>query len=191
MLSFDGNFGRLSLKDVERRVAHRGEVYGAVILLGSTAVLAEGHVERPMQIVLDAPMGAARGEKALRVAAVHGECLRRSPSRSLMPNPPPPEHSGSHQKSAIARRKPRPSTSLSRAPLPQSGLVQTCVCCGQHKHVTMRLYIAAARSPPRSEPQRSDLGRLTIVSQFRCAGGLRQFEHYFADALEAANRAQS
>jgi hypothetical protein len=65
--SFDGDFACLAFEDVERRMADDGEVQGAVIFPGSALVLAEAHIERPVQIIFDAPVSAARGEDALGI----------------------------------------------------------------------------------------------------------------------------
>ena len=43
-------------------VAEDGEVQRGGVFSGSAAVFVESHVHRPMQIVLDAPMGAHGGE---------------------------------------------------------------------------------------------------------------------------------
>ena len=48
-------------------MTQNGEVQGRMILSGSALILAEDHVELPMQIILDAPMGPAGVQDDLRV----------------------------------------------------------------------------------------------------------------------------
>jgi hypothetical protein len=61
---YDWDLRCLALKDVEGGVVHVREVEGAAIF---AAVLAKAQIERPMQIVFDAPMGAYGGEKSFGV----------------------------------------------------------------------------------------------------------------------------
>src|ERR1700754_4352601 len=47
----------MSFQDVESHASNIGQVGGGMVLSGSGVVLMENNVERPMQIVLHAPLG--------------------------------------------------------------------------------------------------------------------------------------
>src|SRR5215216_1002115 len=49
---------RSCLEDVEGELSDDGEVVGAMILAGAAGVLVEQHIENPVEVVLDAPVGA-------------------------------------------------------------------------------------------------------------------------------------
>ncbi len=78
-LSFDGDFARFVLEEIERSVAHHGKVDAGVILAGSAFVFTEGHVELPMQIVLDAPVRAAGIEENRRIGRQRRDIEPRLP----------------------------------------------------------------------------------------------------------------
>lgn len=59
------HLGGMGLKQVEGGLAQDGEVLGPVAEDGAGLVLAEGDVEAPMQVVLDAPVGAHDAAQAL------------------------------------------------------------------------------------------------------------------------------
>src|SRR5687768_10910114 len=59
------NRPRRCLEDVEGELSDDGEVLGAMILAGAAGVLVEQHIEDPVEIVLDAPMGARDVEQLL------------------------------------------------------------------------------------------------------------------------------
>src|SRR5271157_1569509 len=71
--SFDGDFGWLALEVIEGCMPHHGQVDCGVVLAGSAIVLPEGDVELPMQVVFDAPMRPAGGEKARRIGRQRGD----------------------------------------------------------------------------------------------------------------------
>src|SRR5260370_34665587 len=52
--------GRLLLEEVERQAAQDREVLGGLADPHAALILAEGHVEHPMHLVLDAPMRTHR-----------------------------------------------------------------------------------------------------------------------------------
>src|SRR3990172_9473174 len=65
--------GGLLLEQIEGNAAKPGKVLGAVALADAALILVEGHVERPVQVVLHAPvvadgLGDARGIGAVQAA---------------------------------------------------------------------------------------------------------------------------
>ena len=53
-------FGGVAVEDVQGEVAQEGEVFGGVAGAHAALILGEGHIERPVQLVLDPPMAARR-----------------------------------------------------------------------------------------------------------------------------------
>src|SRR5688572_8257396 len=64
-------------QDVERDSPDDGQVLGGVILSGACVVFVEDDIERPMQLVLDAPMAAHRLEQALGAEHARQEIIAR------------------------------------------------------------------------------------------------------------------
>lgn len=64
-LALERQRGRLSLDEGEGGAPDHGKVAGGVIFAGAALVLAEVHVQEPVQIVLHAPMGAHGGAKRI------------------------------------------------------------------------------------------------------------------------------
>ena len=63
----EGSFVGVGLDDVEGDLAQEGEVLGSVSGAVSGGVFSHRHVERPVEVVLDAPLGARElGEAAER-----------------------------------------------------------------------------------------------------------------------------
>ena len=52
--------GGVAFERVEGEVAQKSEVFGSVTGAHAVLILGEGHIERPVQLVLDAPMAARR-----------------------------------------------------------------------------------------------------------------------------------
>ena len=60
-LSRQADFARgIGAEQVQGETAQEGEVVRGIVQADSTGILAEGHVQAPMQAVFDAPMGAHR-----------------------------------------------------------------------------------------------------------------------------------
>ena len=64
-LALHGARGGLELREIEGKPAQQSQVLGAMILTGAQPILVHGHVQNPMQPVLDAPMRPHDGQKAL------------------------------------------------------------------------------------------------------------------------------
>lgn len=63
----DGNFvGVGSLEDISGEAVDEGSVSGSIVLAGTAQVLAQIHVEHPVQAILDLPMGSGELECLLR-----------------------------------------------------------------------------------------------------------------------------
>ena len=75
-------FGGVTFERVKEEVAQKSEVFGGVTGAHATLILGEGHIERPVQLVLDAPPGADQVDGALSPTPV--------PTRygSFYPSPP-------------------------------------------------------------------------------------------------------
>ena len=54
--SCDGTFVWMCVQDVEGHLSDEGEILRRVVLAGAGVVFVEDHIERPVKIVLDAPM---------------------------------------------------------------------------------------------------------------------------------------
>ena len=58
-------FGLLVAQEVERKMTEDGKVRGGVAGPDAAVVLVEGHVQRPMKLVFDAPVAADGGAEVL------------------------------------------------------------------------------------------------------------------------------
>ena len=64
-LCFHGLRGAFELGKVESQAPQQGDVLRSVILASSGLVLVHGHIENPMQAVLNPPMGTGHPAEAL------------------------------------------------------------------------------------------------------------------------------
>src|SRR5262245_40918583 len=64
-LASHGVLFAVGAESIDAEAAQQSEVFGPVILAGAALVLAEDHVEAPMQAVLDVPVPAHDGKKVL------------------------------------------------------------------------------------------------------------------------------
>ena len=70
--ALEGDFGWLALEKIESGVTHQGEVEGSVAF-GAALIFAEGDIELPVQIVLDAPMRAGGRKEDCRIGWQRGD----------------------------------------------------------------------------------------------------------------------
>src|SRR5208283_5512063 len=72
-LSAQRAFAGVGFEDVDGGVTDDGQVEWGVVLARAAAIFVEDHVQRPMQAVFDAPMGARRLQDGLWVGAERGD----------------------------------------------------------------------------------------------------------------------
>ena len=75
--SGDGEFGSCGSEQGEGEFSQNCQVFRAVILAVSGAVLVEGHIQHPMQGVLDGPVGADGGSETFGAEAGRGQVVHR------------------------------------------------------------------------------------------------------------------